>query len=216
MQISTLRASMLMSFALAAPVAAAITACDRNPVAPSSIASAPAASAAAQAPSTAAIPWAADPTLAQALAALRDATDQFHDEAAARAAGYRPSAAGCESSATGAMGIHYGHPALLGLVLGSNPTTGTDAVIDPLRPEVLMYEPQDDGGRRLVGVEFVVYRAAWDALHDQPPAFFGIPFDQKFGANAHGHADHYELHVWLWRHNPRGMFSPWNPTVTCV
>ena len=214
MQISDLRASLLL-IALAAPIAAATTACDRvdNLVAPSS--GEPTASEAAQNPSPP-VPWAGNSPLAPGLAALRNATDQFHDEALALAAGYRPSAAGCESSATGAMGIHYGHPSLLGVVRGSKPVTGTDAVIDPLRPEVLMYEPQEDGGRRLVGVEFVVYRAAWDALHQQPPVFFGVPFDKKFGAEAHGHADHYELHVWLWRHNPLGMFEPWNPKVSCV
>lgn len=162
------------------------------------------------------VPWAGDSELAKAIAALRDTTDAFHDVNVAIAAGYRPSAAGCESSATGAMGIHYGHPALLGLIPRSSPTTGTDAVIDPLRPEVVMYEPQPDGSRRLVGIEFVVYRAAWDAVHPEPPSFYGVPFDQRFGANAHGHADHYELHLWLWRHNPSGMFAPWNPKVSCT
>lgn len=161
------------------------------------------------------VPWSGDPDLAKAIAALRDTTDAFHDLNVATAAGYRPSAAGCESSSTGAMGIHYGNPVLLGLIPRSSPTTGTDAVIDPLRPEVVMYEPQSDGSRRLVGVEFVVYRAAWDAVHQQPPSFYGVPFDQRFGANAHGHADHYELHLWLWRHNPNGMFAPWNPKVSC-
>jgi hypothetical protein len=23
------------------------------------------------------------------------------------------------------------------------------------------------------------------------------------------------LHVWLWKHNPSGMFADWNPNVTC-
>ena len=161
--------------------------------------------------------WSGNPELTQALAALRDATDQFHDVAVAFAAGYRPSSAGCESSDEGAMGIHYGHPALLGLVRGAPKPTGTDAVIDPLRPEVIMYEPQPDGSRRLVGVEFVVYRAAWDAAHPgQPPTLLGIPFDEKFDEDAHGHEDHYELHVWLWRHNPLGLFAPWNPKVSCL
>lgn len=159
--------------------------------------------------------WAGNPALASTLAAIREATDVFHDEAAARAAGYRPSNAGCESSSTGAMGIHYGKPSLLGLIPGSRPTTGTNAVIDPLQPEVLMYEPRPDGTRRLVGVEFVAYRAAWDAANEEPPTLAGIPFDLLEGADAHGHADHYELHVWLWRHNPLGMFSPWNPKVSC-
>ena len=26
---------------------------------------------------------------------------------------------------------------------------------------------------------------------------------------------HYELHVWLFQHNPSGMFASWNPTVSC-
>jgi hypothetical protein len=163
-----------------------------------------------------AAPWAANPELSKLLAAVRDATDQFHDVNVAFAAGYRPSAAGCESSGQGAMGIHYGHPALLGIVPGVRPTTGTNSVIDPLRPEIVLYEPQSDGTRRLVAIEYVVYRAAWDAAHPEgPPTLLDIPFDQRFGTEAHGHADHYELHVWLWRHNPLGMFAPWNPKVSC-
>ncbi|MFL5617287.1 MAG: hypothetical protein ACJ79A_02700 [Gemmatimonadaceae bacterium] len=166
-------------------------------------------------PAAARVEWAGDPELAKLIAQIRAATEQYHDVDVSFAAGYRPSRAGCESSAEGAMGIHYGHPGLLGLVIGSVPTRGTDPVIDPLRPEILMYEPQADGSRRLVGIEFVVYRAAWDAVHHEPPTLLGIPFDQRFGINAHGHADHYELHLWLWRHNPLGMFAPWNPKVSC-
>ena len=162
-----------------------------------------------------AVQWAGNPQLAQAIAALRDTTDQYHDVALALEAGYRPSAAGCEDSETGAMGIHYGHPALLGVVRGSNPVRGTDPNIDPLRPEIILYEPQLDGSRRLVAIEFVVYKAAWDAVNTQPPTFYGVPFDVKIGHEAHGHADHYELHLWLWRHNPLGMFAPWNPKVQC-
>jgi hypothetical protein len=26
---------------------------------------------------------------------------------------------------------------------------------------------------------------------------------------------HYDLHVWLWKNNPAGMFSPTNPAVKC-
>lgn len=162
------------------------------------------------------VPWAADPQLARLLAAVRDSTVAFHDVDVAFAAGYRPSSQGCESSAEGAMGVHYGHRTLLGLIAGSNPTNGSNAVIDPLRPEVLLYEPQADGTRRLVGIEYVVYRSAWDAANPSTlPTLLGVPFDQKFGSEAHGHADHYELHVWLWRHNPLGMFAPWNPKVSC-
>jgi hypothetical protein len=34
-----------------------------------------------------------------------------------------------------------------------------------------------------------------------------------------GHAPgmpiHYDLHVWLWKHNPSGLYAPWNPDATC-
>ena len=163
-----------------------------------------------------AVPWSGNPALARLLAQIRDTTVAFHDVEVARAAGYRPSQAGCEAATVGAMGIHYGHGGLLGIVPGVRPTTGNNSVIDPLRPEILLYEPQPDGRLRFVGIEYVVYRAAWDAAHPgQLPTLLGIPFDQKFGPEAHGHADHYELHVWLWRHNPLGMFAPWNPKVSC-
>ena len=26
---------------------------------------------------------------------------------------------------------------------------------------------------------------------------------------------HYDLHVWLWKANPGGVYSPTNPTVKC-
>jgi hypothetical protein len=42
-----------------------------------------------------------------------------------------------------------------------------------------------------------------------PPEFLGNTFqnEDEFGAWA--------LHVWIWRHNPDGMFAPINPNVTC-
>lgn len=165
--------------------------------------------------SSSAVEWAGNPELAKTLATARAATAPFHDPAVAAAAGYRTSVTSCESSPIGAMGIHASNPALLGLIPGT-PLNGTDAVIDPARPEVLLYEPQADGSRRLVGIEYVVFRSAWDALHDSPPTLNGIPFNQRFFPNAHGLSDHYELHVWIWRNNPLGMFAPWNPKVSCL
>jgi hypothetical protein len=26
---------------------------------------------------------------------------------------------------------------------------------------------------------------------------------------------HYDLHVWLWKHNPSGLFAPFNPEASC-
>jgi hypothetical protein len=27
--------------------------------------------------------------------------------------------------------------------------------------------------------------------------------------------EHYDLHVWLWKKNPAGLFSPTNPDIKC-
>ena len=42
-----------------------------------------------------------------------------------------------------------------------------------------------------------------------PPTFFGIPFEREDGFGVYG------LHVWLWLHNPDGMFEETNPHVSC-
>jgi hypothetical protein len=61
---------------------------------------------------------------------------------------------------------------------------------------------------RLVGVEYVVPFGAWTA--PEPPVLFGQHFhrNETFGLWA--------LHVWVWQHNPSGLFADWNPRVTCA
>jgi hypothetical protein len=158
------------------------------------------------------------------LAQVRQATAGFHDLDAASAAGYTvwspdpfaPNAT-CPSSAQGNMGYHRVNVSLRGGA--ANPAAG-DATIDPLRPEMLLYEKRHDGELHLVGVEYLVFKAAWERVNGvgaAPPEVFGQPFP----ASSHtfpGNPDpiaHYELHVWIWTTNPLGMFSPWNPTVSC-
>lgn len=144
------------------------------------------------------------------LAAIRAATARYHRVEVAIADGYASTVA-CAASPDGAMGVHYVKEALLG-----PPVPGGDATIDPLRPEVLVYEPMRNGRFRLVAVEYLVWRAAWDAANPgDGPSLLGVPFVESFGVKAHGLPDHYELHVWLWRHNPAGMFAQWNPDVSC-
>ncbi len=50
------------------------------------------------------------------------------------------------------------------------------------------------------------------------PALFGVSFDGPM----EGHhpllpsdLHHYDLHVWLWKENPSGLFKPINPSVKC-
>jgi len=139
-----------------------------------------------------------------ALAEVRAATAKYHRVEVAIAEGYFNTRE-CVASPAGAMGIHYVNRALR-----------DDPALDPTRPEVLVYEPQKNGQLRLVAVEYFVWRAAWDALSpSSSPTLFGEPFFRSFGPAAHGLPDHYELHVWLWRNNPSGMFAQWNPKVTC-
>ncbi|MSR35612.1 MAG: hypothetical protein EXR95_03060 [Gemmatimonadetes bacterium] len=122
----------------------------------------------------------------------------------------------------GAMGIHYFRPDLLGIAGPSEPVTGTDGVIDPNLPEMLVYEPTADGGMQLVAVEFLVFQDAWTkAGNAAPPTLAGQSFaamanDPATPADeAHGFAPHHELHVCVHSDNANGLFAEFNPGVSC-
>ena len=139
------------------------------------------------------------------LAGVRAATDAFHDLKAAGDAGYGPFYI-CtdENSGLGAMGQHYVRGDIV-----------PDGEINPLTPEALVYQPMPSGNLRLVGVEYVVFKADWDAKHSGVPALFGRNFKLIPAGNRYGLPDFYELHAWIWRPNPSGIFQDWNPSVTC-
>jgi hypothetical protein len=137
------------------------------------------------------------------LAALRLATARYHDVETALADGYVADAH-CVSAPPGGMGFHYVNPAHV------------DLDVDPSKPDVLLYEPMDDGGLRLVGAEFLVHGDAWDAMHSEAPSFAGVAFDPPTDRSAMAPpGPFYTLHVWIWKENPDGMFAPFNPRVTC-
>jgi len=144
-----------------------------------------------------------------ALLNARDATAAYTNQAAAQAAGYEllTDAAGIaciEEPGAGAMGIHY--------VKGALVQSGT---IDPARPQALVYELQANGGLHLVAVEYVALQDAWDATHDAPPSLFGESFMLTPAGNRFGLPAFYSLHAWIWKNNPSGTFSMWNPTDSC-
>ena len=60
----------------------------------------------------------------------------------------------------GAMGVH--------LINHEN----VDGVVDVNKPEALIYEPQSNGKLRIVGVEYIVPKEAWDAANPAQP---GLP-----------------------------------------
>ncbi len=41
------------------------------------------------------------------------------------------------------------------------------------------------------------------------------PFTLVTAPNAYELPDFYELHLWLWKTNPNGLFADWNPRVSC-
>lgn len=130
------------------------------------------------------------------LAELRRVTASFHNFDKAVEAGYVAQITPCwESRTRGAMGYHYGNPALI------------DGSVSLLEPEALLYEPGPSGQLRLVGMEYIVPLADWEGA--SPPTLLGQEFHE------HSFLPIYKLHVWLWRNNPRGMFADWNPKVSC-
>jgi hypothetical protein len=138
------------------------------------------------------------------LAAAREATSQYHDLAAAEADGFTPFYMCTDEADAGAMGQHFVNGDRVG-----------DPSLDENRPEVLVYEPTPGGGYRLVGVEYVVIADAWDALHGSPPELFGRELKRVPAGNRYGLPDFYQIHAWIWRPNPRGMFDDWNSKVSC-
>jgi hypothetical protein len=126
-------------------------------------------------------------------AAVRQATMQFHDVAAAEAAGYEKFLP-CFDDATGGMGQHWANMALIG-----------DGVIDATHPEVLVYEPKD-GRYQLVAVEYVLPPSE-QYTEENPPELFGAHYHFEEGLGI------WALHAYLWRGNPSGLNEDFSPNV---
>lgn len=103
--------------------------------------------------------------------------------------------------AKGAMGVHF-----VNLTVKGPP--------DPMKPNVLIYEPVGKQ-LKLVAVEWLV---PLTPDTKGPPSLFG----QTFMGPMEGHEPlipkefvHYDLHAWLFKDNPLGMFAATNPKVNC-
>ncbi len=102
----------------------------------------------------------------------------------------------------GGMGVHF----LNGQYIGPK--------LDPAKPQVLIYQPVGDKLELVAAEWFVPAEAAGKTA----PSIFG----QQLGGPMAGHKPimpdglvHYDLHVWLWKNNPAGVYSPTNPDVKC-
>jgi len=129
------------------------------------------------------------------LAELRRVTARYHDLNAAIADGF-VFRHGCEVRPEGAVGTVYAKFA-----------HALDGMIDPARPDGLLYEPAPNGSLKLTGVELAIPYALWTEL--DPPQFLGAMFQREDELGVFG------LHVWIWKHNPVGMLAPANPRVSC-
>jgi hypothetical protein len=161
------------------------------------------AQAAAQAATLASLP----PELVQVRANLdkyRDPIVAVHDGYLSSVAcvAYGKGTAGTMHYAAGGMGVHFLNFQLIGKPL------------DPAKPQVLIYEPDGDRLRLAAAEWFVPVEAAGSTR----PTILG----HELQGPMEGHdplqpkgLHHYDLHVWLWKHNPAGTFEPTNPDVTC-
>jgi hypothetical protein len=111
----------------------------------------------------------------------------------------------------GAMGVHLINHEFV------------DGILDPNKPEALIFEPQSNGKLRIVGVEYVVPKDAWDALNpaqpnlpDPRPSLHGNLLNFVGSPNRYGIVGgFFEIHVWAYEDNPKGALHDWNPDVTC-
>ncbi len=97
-----------------------------------------------------------------------------------------------------------------------HPARIQDDIIDKDKPELLLYAPTRGSERKLVAVEYFKADEDQDLSTDADrPKLFGRPFDGPMPGHEPGMPVHYDLHVWVWRANPNGIFSPFNPRVSC-
>jgi hypothetical protein len=142
------------------------------------------------------------PALTPELEATRAALAKYADPILAVRDGYF-STLGCVEYPQGGMGVHFLNPAHIG------------PVPDPLKPQLLVYEPEGDK-LRLVAAEWLIPLSTGIKTR---PTLFGQPFDGPMEGHEPlipAELHHYDLHVWLFKENPDGMFKATNKTVSCA
>jgi hypothetical protein len=157
---------------------------------------------------------ASPPKLSPQLDSVRTLLDKYQDPVAAVRDGYlstlvcvdfpKGASEGTMQYGPGGMGVHF-------LNMGNVGPT-----LDPAKPQVLIYE-RDGDKLKLAAAEWFM-PAAMVKEGTPPPSIFGQPLVGPM----EGHAPimppemhHYDLHVWLWKANPTGVFKSTNPAVSC-
>jgi len=135
---------------------------------------------------------------------VRVATTQYHDLDTATKGGYGKFLDCFTHGPDMGMGQHYVNGDLAG-----------DDKLDPLKPEALVYEPLGDGKMTLVAFEYLMFADKWDPNNTgkAAPSLFGQEFHLK--TNIPQTPPVWTLHIWLWSHNPDGLFADYNPLIVC-
>ncbi len=168
--------------------------------------------------------------LADELTQIYESTKRFQDIEVALAEGYIQDPMNiCETAPMmgqpaflGAMGVHYFRPDMLGITETEPRINGVGLHTDFRNPSVLIYEPQEDGSMQLVAIENLVFQKAWhESSPDKKPEFMGHEYFSMVDNpmtepdESHMFEPHYDLHMYLYKENPTGLFSPFNPAVSC-
>jgi hypothetical protein len=135
---------------------------------------------------------------------VRDSTARFKDVSVAEAEGYALQFGCVSGEYSGAMGLHYINGDLV-----------NKGVLDATHPQIVIYEAMPSGGLRLIGADYLLFQAAWDANNPAPPQLMGQAFHLFDAPNRFGLPPFYTLHVWAWKDNPNGAFVNWHPNVSC-
>lgn len=142
---------------------------------------------------------------------VRNSTARFKDVNVAKSEGYALTFGCVTGDDFGAMGMHF-----LKGEFATNPPLTKDGLIDPTRPQIVIYEPTANGGMNLIGADYLLFADAWDAKHPQDPPMLKGQLFHYFGTpNRFGLPAFYTLHVWAWKDNPLGAFVNWHPDVSC-
>jgi hypothetical protein len=130
------------------------------------------------------------------ITALRTKFEPLQDFAQAAPAGYTEAITPCWFHRdNGGQGVHYARVPF-------------DSTVVMMEPEAIMYEPQQGGGQQLLAVEYIVPFDQWKS--PTPPTVLGEQLHRNEALGL------WVLHVWLFRDNPSGIYSDWNPNVSCA
>jgi hypothetical protein len=146
--------------------------------------------------------------------AVRRAVRRYRSFRAATRRGFRPFGGCAELSGAGAVGQHFRRPG-----------TDRDQRLELRRPEMLHYLPTRRG-REFVAVEWLVpvlvdgkpYFGQAEppkARRSRPPRLLGRTLDGPIPPTLRNQPWHYSVHLWLFRRNPQGLFSPFNLDLHC-